>query len=48
LKEKKKRRGRNPQIGEDLMLYGRRMATFRCSPVLRENMTIRVSPDLWL
>jgi integration host factor subunit alpha len=41
VKEKEKRRGRNPQTGEDLMLYGRRVATFRCSPVLREKMNLK-------
>lgn len=38
VKEKRKRRGRNPQTGEDLMLDGRRVITFKCSPVLREKM----------
>ena len=38
VKEKKKGRGRNPQTDEDLLLYGRRVATFRCSPVLREKI----------
>ena len=38
VKEKKKRRGRNPQTGENLMLDGRRVVTFGYSPVLREKM----------
>ena len=38
VKQKKKRRGRNPQAGEDLMLAGRRLVTFGCSPVIRENI----------
>ena len=35
VKEKGKRRGRNPQTGEDLMLGERRVVTFKCSGVLR-------------
>jgi len=35
VKEKTKRRGRNPQTGEDLMLGERRVVTFRSSGVLR-------------
>jgi len=38
VKEKGKRRGRNPQTGEDLMLGERRVVRFRCSPVLREKV----------
>lgn len=38
VKEKGKRRGRNPQSGDDLMLGERRVVTFRCSGVLREKM----------
>jgi len=38
VKEKKSRRGRNPQAGDDLILDGRRVVTFRCSPILREKM----------
>ena len=36
--EKKQRRGRNPQTGEDLMLAPRRVVTFRCSPRLRDKV----------
>ena len=36
--DKKERRGRNPQTGEDLMLGSRRVVTFRCSEVLREKV----------
>jgi len=36
--EKNQRRGRNPQTGEDLMLAPRRVATFRCSPRLRDKV----------
>jgi integration host factor subunit alpha len=38
VKEKRKRRGRNPQTGEELLLEGRRIVTFRCSPVLRDRI----------
>jgi len=35
VKEKRRRRGRNPQTGEDLMLGERRVVVFRCSRRLR-------------
>ena len=38
VKDKRKRRGRNPQAGEDLMLGERRVVRFRCSGVLRERI----------
>ena len=38
VKEKRKRRGRNPQTGEDLMLGSRRVVRFKCSDKLRERM----------
>jgi len=38
VKSKNTRRGRNPQTGDDLMLDGRRVVTFGCSPVLKEKM----------
>ena len=38
VKEKKQRRGRNPQTGDDLMLGSRRVVSFQCSPVLKEKM----------
>ena len=38
VKEKRKRRGRNPQTGEDLMLDERRVVRFRCSPVLKDKV----------
>ena len=38
VKEKKGRRGRNPQTGEDLMLGSRRVVSFKCSTVLRDRM----------
>ena len=36
VKAKKKRRGRNPQTGEELMLDARRVVTFKSSTVLRD------------
>ena len=38
VKEKRKRRGRNPQTGEDLMLGSRKVVIFKCSGVLRDKM----------
>ena len=38
VKEKKRRRGRNPATGEDLMLGSRRVVGFKCSGKLRERM----------
>ncbi|MCK4486828.1 MAG: integration host factor subunit alpha [Desulfobacterales bacterium] len=41
IKDKEKRRGRNPQTGEDMMLGSRRVVTFRCSRMLRERVNGR-------
>ena len=38
VKGKKKRRGRNPQTGNGLILDARRVVTFKCSGVLREKV----------
>jgi len=38
VREKGKRRGRNPHTREDLMLDARRVVTFRCSGVLRDKI----------
>jgi len=38
VKEKKDRRGRNPQTGEDLILGARRVVGFKCSGKLRERI----------
>jgi len=38
VKDKKTRRGRNPQSGDDLMLGARRVVKFKCSGVLRDKM----------
>ena len=35
VKEKKERKGRNPETGEPLMLRSRKVVTFRCSGKLR-------------
>ena len=38
VKEKNKRKERNPANGNDLILGARRVVTFRCSTVLREKL----------
>lgn len=38
VKEKDKRRGRNPQTGEDLILGPKKVVTFKCSGVLRDKI----------
>ena len=38
VKNKAERRGRNPATGEDLMLRGRRVVTFKCSGKLRHKI----------
>ena len=38
VKDKAERRGRNPATGEDLMLRGRRVVTFKCSGKLRHKI----------
>ena len=38
VKEKRKRRGRNPATGEDMMLTPRRVVTFKCSGKLRDKI----------
>ena len=40
VKEKRKRRGRNPAIGEDLMLRSRKVVGFKCSGKLRDKMNV--------
>jgi integration host factor subunit alpha len=40
VREKGKRRGRNPATGDDLILSERRVVTFNCSPVLRDKVNI--------
>jgi integration host factor subunit alpha len=38
VKDKKERKGRNPQTASDMKLRARRVVTFKCSGVLRENL----------
>jgi integration host factor subunit alpha len=38
LKEKKERKGRNPETGDDMILDARRIVTFKCSGVLRDRI----------
>jgi integration host factor subunit alpha len=38
VKAKKERRGRNPATGDDLILRGRRVITFKCSGKLRNKI----------
>ena len=40
VKEKKSRRGRNPETGKDLFLDARRIVTFKCSKNLREKINV--------
>ncbi len=38
VKDKKERRGRNPQTADEMMLRARRVVTFRCSGILRDKI----------
>ena len=38
VKKKKKRRGRNPATGEDMILAPKKVVTFHCSGILREKI----------
>ena len=38
VREKSRRRGRNPQSGEPMMLPPRKVVTFKCSGVLRDKI----------
>ena len=38
VKNKEERKGRNPQTGEDMAVRLRRVATFKCSGVLRDRI----------
>jgi integration host factor subunit alpha len=38
VKQKKKRKGRNPHTGNDLILDARRIVLFKCSDKLRKSM----------
>jgi integration host factor subunit alpha len=39
VKQKAKRKGRNPATGEDMMLRPRQVVTFKCSGKLREKIS---------
>ena len=41
VKEKKSRRGRNPETGNDLILDARRVVIFKCSKNLREKLNVK-------
>jgi integration host factor subunit alpha len=41
VKEKNKRRGRNPATGKDLFLDARRIVIFKCSKNLREKINVK-------
>ena len=41
VKEKNKRRGRNPATGNDLILDARRVVIFKCSKNLREKINVK-------
>ena len=43
VKEKKQRRGRNPQTGQELMLDQRKVVTFSCSGVLKDRLNQKKS-----
>ena len=38
VRDKERRRGRNPQTGESLMLGSRRVVTFKCSGILKDKV----------
>ena len=42
VKDKRERRGRNPQTAEQMRLRARRVAGFRCSGILRNKINGRV------
>ncbi len=42
VKDKKKRRGRNPATGSDLMLRERKVVTFKCSGKLRNKINSQI------
>jgi integration host factor subunit alpha len=41
VKEKSKRRGRNPATGNDLILDARRVVIFKCSKNLRDKLNVK-------
>ncbi len=42
--EKRPRKGRNPQTGEEIVITGRRVLTFKASQVLKKTMNDGASP----
>ena len=38
VKEKKQRKGKNPETGKNIFIEQRRVVTFKCSPVLRDKL----------
>lgn len=40
--QKRPRKGRNPQTGEEIIITGRKVLTFKASPVLKKSM----NPDM--
>ena len=38
VKDKRERKGRNPETGDDMMLRARRVVTFNCSGTLRKKI----------
>ncbi|RLC31880.1 MAG: integration host factor subunit alpha [Deltaproteobacteria bacterium] len=42
VKNKKRRRGRNPATGDDLMLDPRKVVIFKCSGVLRDKINGKI------
>ena len=41
IKDKGKRRGRNPATGDSIVLEKRRVVTFKCSGVLRDKVNVK-------
>ena len=41
--EKRPRKGRNPQTGEEIIITGRRVLTFKASQVLKKSMNVEQS-----
>jgi len=42
VRDKKKRRGRNPAIGDDMVLRPRRVVTFKCSGKLKKKINLKL------
>lgn len=38
VKDKKERKGRNPETGDDMKLRARRIVTFKCSNLMRDKL----------